>query len=210
MIASLRAAIGITAGVEAASGDLLYAAFCVLSMMVLAIAARQASRSMVPVPLAPALEVMALALMVADMTIGNLLGLYQTRWYDKTLHFANSVLIGAVAFLFIYLLHLAGRTRFHRVLDGVAIVLVTLGLGASWEIGEYAVDRLFGRVSQGSPGVTPIDDTMLDLILDAIGGVIGAIAGPLYLRAADRHRTRVAALARALEARERLDSPGRE
>ena len=59
---------------------------------------------------------------------------------------------------------LAERLR-HPWLDGVAVLLVTLGLGAVWEIAEYGVDQVFGRATQGAPNMNALDDTMLDLLM---------------------------------------------
>ena len=124
-------------------------------------------------------------------------------WFgaDKALHFSSSSLVGVVGFLAIYVLHLTHGTRFHPWLDGVAILLVTLGIGAAWEIGEYGVDRLLGGKTQGAPNMNALDDTMVDLLLDGIGGVIGAVLGPWYIRRSASSRKRVAAFGRLVERR---------
>jgi ClpP class serine protease len=44
---------------------------------------------------------------------------------------------------------------------------------------------------------------MMDLILDAPGGSVGAIVGTLYMRISKRHRARVRAFARRLAMHER-------
>ena len=71
-------------------------------------------------------------LIIADVVLGNWLGLYQLTWYDKALHFSSSSLVGVVGFLAIYVLHLTHGTRFHPWLDGLAILLVTLGIGTGF------------------------------------------------------------------------------
>jgi len=40
--------------------------------------------------------------------------------------------------------------------------------------------------AQGSPTMAPLDDTMWDLILNALGGLGGGAAGVLYLRRSTR------------------------
>jgi hypothetical protein len=92
--------------------------------------------------------------------------------------------------------------RFHPRLDAVAILLVTLGVGALWEIAEYVVDQVFGRRTQGAPNLSAIDDTMVDMMLDALGGVLGAIIGPLYIRYSRRSRAVIDAFATLIEGRE--------
>jgi hypothetical protein len=187
---SLRALILLTAGGVMVQGDLLYGAFCLVAVgltMVPAIGARN-TRARIPIEV----ELVLLALMVGDMTLGNLLGLYvRLPWFDKVLHLGSSTLIGWIGFLTIYVLHATGRLVFRPWHDGVAILLVTLGTGAAWEIAEYAVDQIFGRATQGAPGMTPLDDTMIDLVFDAIGGAVAAVLGPLYIRYSSRSRRRI-------------------
>lgn len=190
----LRAAILITAVAEIAEGDVLYGLFCLAALGITTALARLARAADTTSPVA--IDVVLLWLMVADMTLGNLLGLYVSLpWYDKALHFGSSTLIGLLGFLFIYMMHATGRTQFRPWLDGFAILLVTVGLGAAWEIAEYAVDRVLGRATQGAPGLAALDDTMLDLALDGVGGVVAAIIGPLYMRHSKRSRRRVRAIA---------------
>jgi hypothetical protein len=200
-----RAAILVTAIAQLVQGDPIYGAFCLLALAVTLVPSILARRLDAGIPIG--LELALLWLMVTDMTLGNWLGLHlRIPWYDKALHLSSSTLVGVIGFLVVYVLHLIGRMRFHPWLDGVAILLVTLGVGAIWEIGEYAVDGLFGRATQSAPHFTAIDDTMIDLILDAIGGVIGAVVGARYLRSSTRTRERVEAFAHALARRERRRS----
>jgi hypothetical protein len=190
-----RAAILVTAIAQMATGDVLYGAFCLLALAITLLPALRAKSLDAGIPLE--LELALLWLLVTDMTLGNSLGLYRTvSWYDKALHLGSSVLIGAIGFLAVYVLHRTYRTRFHPWLFGIAVLLVTLGVGALWEIAEYVVDEAFGRASQTSPGMNRIDDTMFDLVLDGIGGVVGAVVGTLYMQRSRRSRRRVARLAR--------------
>lgn len=194
-----RGAILVTAIAELASGDLLYGSFCLLALALTLAPAIHARRIDAGVPLE--IELVLLWLMVTDMTLGNWLGLYRLTWFDKALHLSNSVMVALLGFLTIYVLHLTHHTRFHPVLDAIGILLVTLGIGALWEIAEFAVDHLFARASQGSPGLSALDDTMFDLVMDGIGGLLGAVLGPLYIRHSRRSRTVVAAFRALLEER---------
>lgn len=194
-----RVAILVTGSAELANGSLLFGAFCLVVLGLTLVPAVRARSLDAGIPLE--LELVALWFMIADMTLGNWLGLYELVWYDKVLHFSSSALVGMVGFLAIYVVHLTHRTRFHPWLDGLAIFLVTLGIGATWEIGEYGVDRLLGGATQGAPNMGALDDTMFDLMLDGIGGVIGAIVGPWYIRRSKKSRKRVAAFGRLIEQR---------
>ncbi len=55
---------------------------------------------------------------------------------------------------------------------------------------------------QGAPNMNALDDTMVDLFLDGLGGVTGAILGPWYIRRSTSSRKRAAAFGRLLERRE--------
>jgi hypothetical protein len=191
-----------TAVARLIGGDPLYALFC-LTAVVLAFAPAVLARSArMTVPIE--VEIALLLALVADMTLGREIGLYDAmHWYDKALHLGTSVVLGVLAFQAVYVAHFVGHSRRYPWIDGVAILLVTLGLGALWEIGEYAVDMLFRRATQGAPLLAPLDDTMWDLILDGAGGVVGAVVGPFYMRWSRRSRARIRQFASLVEQRER-------
>ncbi len=90
--------------------------------------------------------------------------------------------------------------RNHPILDGIAIFLITLGLGALWEIAEFAGDQLLGMHAQGSPEMGPLTDTMWDLIMDGLGGVLAAVLGPIYMKHSRKSRARVAVIAARVRA----------
>lgn len=190
-----------TALAEIARGDLLYGSFCLVALAITLVPAIRARRIDAGVPLE--IELVLLWFMVTDMTFGNWLGLYRIAWYDKALHLSSSILIALVGFLAIYILHLTHGTRFHPWLDALAILLVTLGVGALWEIAEYGVDQLFARHTQAAPNFGPHDDTMFDLMMDGLGGVIGAFLGPRYIRYSRRSGAIVDAFAELIEGRGR-------
>jgi hypothetical protein len=205
----LKTAVLATAAIHLVGGDLLYGLFCLVAVVLAMVPAFLARTTRANLPIE--VEIAFLSALAADMTLGHLAGLYLAiPWYDKALHLGTSMLIGMVAFLAVYILHFIGRSRSHPWIDGGAILLLTLGLGAAWEIGEYAADGLFHRVTQGAPGLYPLDDTMWDLILDGAGGVLGAFLGPLYMQRSRRSRLRIEAFARIVAQVERRPRRQRE
>ncbi|HEX5061208.1 MAG TPA: hypothetical protein VFV99_17700 [Kofleriaceae bacterium] len=145
-------------------------------------------------------ELALLVLVTAHMSLGYLFGLYlRVDVFDKVLHLVDSLLIGFVAFLAVYLAHFIRGDRSHHWLDAIFIFLITLGLGALWEICEFASDQLFGTYAQGSPTMPPLLDTMWDLILDGTGGVLAAVLGPIYMKHSRRSRVRVRTFAERVE-----------
>lgn len=194
---ALRGLIVAGAVVHVLEGEVLYSLMCgaALALVVLPPLLARSSRLNVPVEL----EVILLWWLVADMVLGRAFHLYETSlWYDKALHLGNSALVGYIAFLFVYALHLTGRLRTSWKLDGVIIVVTALGVGALWEIVEYFADLAFARGAQGSPLQRPLDDTMWDLVLDGAGGAIGAVLGAAYIRFSRRSRCRAAAYSELL------------
>ncbi|CAN5909297.1 hypothetical protein BH11MYX2_BH11MYX2_10080 [soil metagenome] len=201
----LRVAILVTAIAEVMQGDVLYGTFCFVALLLTLVPMFHARRADAGIPVA--LELVLLWFMVADMTLGNWLGLYHLTWYDKAIHLSDSLLVSTIGFLVIYVLHLTHRTRFRFWLDALTILLVTLGIGAVWEIAEYGVDQLLAIRTQGSPGLSPIDDTMFDLILDAVGGIAGSVLGTIYIVHARRKHRIIDSLTGLLQREEEAPRP---
>ncbi len=195
----LRVGILATAVAHAALGDWAAAAICVLALALAVTPTIIARTTSFAWPFE--VELVLLWLAVAHLTLGRMLGLYtRIAWFDKGLHLGDSTLIGFVAFLAVYVAHYIRHERPHPWIDGVAILLATLGLGAFWEIIEFIEDQ-FGAHTQGSPNLSPITDTMLDLIADGVGGIIAAIVGPLFMHHSRRSRARVAQFAERVDHR---------
>lgn len=190
----LRALILLTAIVHAAQGAWLYVLLCLAAVALVVIPAWMARSSAANLPVE--IELVLLWWLVADMTLGRLAALYDTSaWFDKALHLGNSVLLGMLGFLAVYVLHFTGKLPAGKIVTGVIIVVLTLGIGAFWEILEYLSDVFFAKGAQGSPLQSPLDDTMWDLILDGMGGLIGGVLGPIYMRHSKRSRCRMRAFA---------------
>ena len=55
---------------------------------------------------------------------------------------------------------------------------------------EFPSDAFFGQGAQGSPLMAPLEDTMWDLIVDGLGGLIGGLLGAWYMRVSRRSAAR--------------------
>lgn len=189
-----RALILLTAVAHAARGELLYVLLCLAAIVLVVLPAWIARSSAANLPVE--IELVLLWWLIADMTLGRLAALYDTSaWFDKALHLGNSVLLGMLGFLAVYVLHFTGKFPAGKIISGVIIVVLTLGIGALWEILEYLSDLFFAKGAQGSPVLAPLDDTMWDLILDGVGGLVGGILGPIYMSRSKRSRCRMRAFA---------------
>lgn len=196
----LRAAVLATGAIFIVRGEWIMGAFCAIAVLVAIIPTLAVRTPNLTWPVE--VEVALLWLLMCHLVLGILFNLYdRIVWFDKVIHLGDSVVIGFVAFMAVYAAHVLRDGRRHPVLDGVAILIATLGLGALWEIGEFAADQLFGRHTQGSPIMSPLVDTMWDLILDGSGGVIAAVLGALYIHRSRRSRERCAQFAAHLASR---------
>lgn len=108
-------------------------------------------------------------------------------YYDKFVHLLLPGLIGYMGFIIIYTLYFSGKLKVSIHTMIVFTVLITVGIGALWEIFEYGNDTLILPIFpnwhkfQGSLVEGPLVDTMNDLIADTIGGIIGAVVTSGYI-----------------------------
>ena len=84
--------------------------------------------------------------LVIVAVLASLAGLFfnlsaRYAWYDKALHFYSTFAVTLLVALWLYGKSLTGATRHAGVLV-LTIVLIGLGLGTLWEIGEYSYDHL--------------------------------------------------------------------
>ncbi len=127
-------------------------------------------------------ELILVAMVTIQYVLGETFNFYDIPYYDKVVHFILPLFLGYISAILAYTLMATGNLRMSVVPAIFLIVLVTLGIGAIWEIGEYLSDILFGTYFQGSHTASPLVDTMNDLIVDTLGGIFGAILALRYIR----------------------------
>jgi uncharacterized membrane protein YjdF len=126
----------------------------------------------------------ALYLHIAGYSQGWYASLYP--YYDKVAHFVATIMVGMIGFLLVVILHRLGQMRLSRLMSFFFILLFTMAVGCFWEIFEYSMDLVFGnRLFFNRLLQHGLDDTMIDLIFDFIGGLIAAAFGAWYLKKAD-------------------------
>ena len=105
--------------------------------------------------------------------MGHTFGWYQNfRWYDTMLHFS----VPLVLVLILYALSQATDwiwdwRKVSPLEVGIYLFAMSVALGTMWEILEFGMDQLFGTREQDD-----LYDTMVDLVMDVSGAVLGAIA----------------------------------
>jgi uncharacterized membrane protein YjdF len=132
-------------------------------------------------------QILVVAFVFAALFLGEVRRFYHLYpWWDSVLHLGSGLLLGMLGFMLIYVLNEDERIHLSTKPGFMALFAFcfALSLGALWEIFEFAMDRLFGAQMQkpmfgDESGLT---DTMWDLMLDALGGLIISIYGYVYMR----------------------------
>lgn len=139
----------------------------------------------------PQFQLLAIAFVFASLFLGEVHG-YYTRfwWWDIALHTMSGFLLGVVGFLLVYLLNETEEIGVHMKAGFVAFFafLFSLGIGALWEIFEFAMDTFFGMNMQKTmfEDASGLTDTMIDLVVDGAGALVVALFGYHHLKTADR------------------------
>ena len=178
---ALQIALLVGIGLEVSAGQWLNAATttAVLALTLLPLLIGRRFNVFVP----PELEALALLFVFAALFLGEVRGYYvRFWWWDLVLHSVSGFLLGIVGFLLVYVLNEKEDLERHMKPGFVALFafMFAVGLGALWEIFEFAMDSFFGLNMQRSGLV----DTMWDLIVDTAGALFIAMLGYLYLRRA--------------------------
>ena len=112
-------------------------------------------------------------------------------YYDKFMHLLVSFIVGIVGMMIIYTFYVLGKLQATTEVMFALIVLITMGLGAGLEMAEYFYDQilypLIGSylptgLTQGSMVASPLADTMADLYVDTLGGILGASIGIILIK----------------------------
>ncbi len=111
--------------------------------------------------------------------LGEVYDFYERYWWwDILLHGGSAIGFGLIGFLFVFYLFEGDRYAAPPIAVAFVAFCFAVTIGTGWEIFEYAMDQFFGMNMQKSG----LDDTMGDLIVDAIGASIGATVGFLFLK----------------------------
>lgn len=119
-------------------------------------------------------------LFVAGLWGSCLNGYNKVWWLDIAIHFFFGYVGGLIGLFYLC------KTKENLKLKLFTIVLicfaVSMACGAVWEIFEFIGDRFFGQTAQGFPnnGITPVNDTMEDIVCNFGGAVLFCIHYALY------------------------------
>ncbi len=118
----------------------------------------------------------------ASFGLGEVSQFYEKFWWwDLLLHSFAALVLGLAGFLFVYVFYKTNRIRMAPIYVSFITFGTAITMGTLWEIFEFLMDWGAGLNMQKSGLV----DTMTDLIVDAIGGLIAAWIGYQYVRGGD-------------------------
>ena len=173
----LKLFLAVGAGLEMAFGNWLMAAATLGVLLAMFVPLLMGYRFGVKIP--PEFEFLAVIFVFASLFLGEMQGYYvKYWWWDIALHSGSGLVLGIFGFLLIHVINEHEDLHMHMKPEFVALFTFSfaLGLGALWEIFEFATDLLLGTTMQKS-----LTDTMTDLVVDGIGAFIVAILGYSYL-----------------------------
>ncbi len=103
---------------------------------------------------------------------GGALGLYNVFWtWDMVTHFVSTFMLALIGFIFFVLVN--ERLKMIELTPAKIVIItmvIAMSLGLIWEGMEMAADALVDLRAADN-----IDDTLLDLVMDAVGGLAAAL-----------------------------------
>lgn len=118
------------------------------------------------------LDVLFALLVLFNNFLGLVLDFYHTiPGWDIATHYTTSLFLAVSALVLMQRAYSVVLVEAPPVIIVMAMVLFSLGLGSIWEIGEFASDFL-----QGTDFQHGLTNTMQDLIIDGIAGLIVGLA----------------------------------
>ena len=105
---------------------------------------------------------------------GHALGAYLTiPGYDTITHFVSSIFVSLFAFTIVFILdEYWDDLHMNAYSMAFIVVIFTIAVGVFWEFTEWMSDSLFNTNMQ-----TGLDNTMKDLVVDTIAGILVATFG---------------------------------
>lgn len=158
-----------------------------VTMIIAVLIAPTLFRSKLDVEIPVEFHLTAIIFIFASLYLGEIQSFYQRFWWwDIALHSSAGLLMGILGFLLVYLLNESKRVELHMtpVFISVFAFVFAVTIGTLWEIFEFFMDQLFALNMQkpmlGDP--SGLNDTMWDMIVNAIGAFIISFMGWWYLK----------------------------
>jgi hypothetical protein len=117
------------------------------------------------------------------VTLGEVMKFYDLYpFWDKFMHLLGTAILAILGFMAVYALHYAGKIKLSLPLICLFTIVFSMAMGSLWEIGEFVIDKFFGRNTQYG-----LENTMIDLINNTIAGLVVGISGIFYVKYVESH-----------------------
>ncbi len=186
----LRIIILINAIYQVLLGEVFFGLLALIAIVIL-LAPRYFTKNkicVVPVDI----EILFLIVVFFELIVADAYSFYSlVPYYDKFMHILVSFIVGLVGMMVIYTFYALGKLQASTGVMFALIVLITMGLGAGLEMAEYFYDQILypligpylpTGLTQGSLISSPLADTMEDLFVDTLGGILGATIGIILIK----------------------------
>lgn len=107
-------------------------------------------------------------------------------FYDNFAHIMGSMLVALLGFSIVYSLNYSGRIKLSLPLMGVFTFIWTMAIGALWEIIEFIWDNIVVFSHEYGFSQNSLFDTMTDISLDAVSGIVIAMLCIFLVRHASK------------------------
>ncbi|MBI5459992.1 hypothetical protein [Methanobacterium sp.] len=186
----LRIIILINAIYQIIAGEVFFGILAILALIILVAPWFFTKHRICVVPID--IEILFLVVVFFELIMADAYSFYSlVPYYDKFMHLLVSFVVGLVGMVIIYTFYALGKLQASTGVMFALIVLITMGLGAGLEMAEYFYDQalyplirpyLPTGLTQGSMIASPLADTMEDLFVDTLGGVLGAAIGIILIK----------------------------
>ncbi len=102
-------------------------------------------------------------------------------WWDLMLHTFSALVMGLIGFLLVYIFYMTHRIQMSPLYVAIVSFCFAITVGTIWEIAEFLLDWYWEFNLQKSGLV----DTMTDLLVNALGGLVAGYIGFEYVRGGD-------------------------
>lgn len=176
VLAAIRVLLGAEAVVGVATGQAMAVFVSAAALFLTFAPGHLAHRAQLTLP--PSFLAGIAVFVMASLYLGELHSFYERLWWwDLALHFFSALGVGIIGFLLILMMFEGDRYAAPPWALGLLSFCLAITVGTLWEIFEYAMDGLFGYNMQKSG----LQDTMGDLIVNAVGAAMAALWGVIYL-----------------------------
>jgi len=186
----LRIVILINAVYQVLLGEVFFGFLALLALTILLVPRFFTKNKICVIPVD--IEILFLIVIFFELILADAYSFYsKVPYYDKFMHLLVSFIVGLVGMVIIYTFYALGKLQASTGVMFALIVLITMGLGAGLEMGEYFYDQILyplvgpylpTGLTQGSMVASPLADTMEDLFVDTLGGILGAAIGIILIK----------------------------